>query len=124
MNGKKKVSPKVLYPMTTIESIDSDTIRQVVNELQEGKSISPIRVIDFQGYYIILEGNYEMLASNIIGVQEVEICIMELQEKNNYLSEKDIMEQLRIVGMNALYDFEAIGGFKYLEYPDFYKGGK
>lgn len=124
MANKKKVSPKILYPMTTIESINPDTIKYAVKEIEEGKSILPIQVIDFKGYYIILEGTYEVLASNIKGIHEVEINVIDWKENNFYFSEADIREQLKTVGMNALYDFEAIGGFKYLDYPEFYKGGE
>ena len=124
MNEIKSVSPTILYPMITIESINPDTLNRVVQEIKNGTDIPVIEVVDFRGYYITLEGTYEMLAANIIGKSQVDIEIIPLNQPRNWISEEDILEQLKAVGMNALNDFEALGGFEYTEYPVFYKGGK
>lgn len=81
-----------------------------------------IQVIEFGGYYFIWNGNYEMIAANMVGKLQVDVEIIPLEQQNSWLSEEGIEEQLKTVGMNALYDFEALGGFKYPEYPVFYKG--
>lgn len=124
MNGKKSVSPRILYPMTTIESINPDTLDYVVQEMKKGADLPVIGVVDFRGYYIIWDGNYEMLAANIIGKSQVDIEVIPWDQQKNWLSEENIKKQLKAVGLNALYDFEALGGFKYSEYPVFYKGEK
>lgn len=124
MNEIKSVSPNVLYPMTTIESINPDTLQRVVYEIKNGVDIPLIQVIEFRGYYFIWHGNYEMIAANIVGKLQVNVEIIPWEQQTSWLSEKGIEEQLETVGMNALYDFEALGGFKYPEYPVFYKGGK
>lgn len=124
MNEIKSVSPKVLYPMTTIESINPDTLKRTVYEIKNRESMPIIQVIKFRGYYIILNGNYEMIAANIVEKPQVNVEIVPWEQQDNWLSEENITEQLAAVGMNALYDFEALGGFKYPEYPVFYKGGK
>ena len=36
MHGIKRVSPKVLYPMATIESINPDTLERVTSSLYKG----------------------------------------------------------------------------------------
>lgn len=120
--NEKSVSPKILYPMETIESIDPNTLDRVIQEMKNGMNNPPIRVIDFKGYYIILNGNYEMLAANIVGKLQVNVEIVPWHNQGNWLSEERIEKQLKIVGMNALYDFEALGGFEYPEYPFFYNG--
>ncbi len=124
MNKIKSISPKVLYPMITIESINPDTLERVTHEIKKGADMPIIRVIEFGGYYIIWSGNYEMIAANIVGKSQVNVEIVPWEQKNSWLSEANIEEQLATVGMNALYDFEALGGFKYSEYPVFYRGGK
>lgn len=121
MNVKKRVSPRVLYPMTTIESIVPKVLEHIIQEIKKGAGIPAIRVVDFKGYYIIWEGNYEMLAANIVGKEQVDIEIISLNQQADWLSEENLEEQLKAVGMNAIYDFEALGGFKYLEYPTFYE---
>lgn len=124
MNEIKHVSPKILYPMTTIESINPDTLRRVINRIKEGTEMPIIEVIEFKGYYIIWSGNYEMLAANITGKSQIDVEIISLDQKKYQFSEEKIRQQLAAVGINALYDFEALGGFKYPEYPSFYQGGK
>lgn len=124
MHVVKSVSPKVLYPMTTIESIDPDILERITYDIKNGADIPLIRVVEFKGYYIIWDGDYEMIAANIIGKSKVNIEVIPFEQQNSWISEENIAEQLAAVGMNALYDFEALGGFNYSEYPSFYKGGK
>ena len=80
MNTLKLISPTVLYPMTTIDSINPETLKRVTQEARNGGEIPTIKVLEFE-------------------------------------------KQLSIIGMNALYDIEALGGFTYNEYPAFYKKG-
>ncbi|TGY88058.1 hypothetical protein E5329_26005 [Petralouisia muris] len=124
MHEIKSVSPKVLYPMTTIESINPDTLERVILDIKNGTDMPIIRVIEFKKYYIIWDGDYEMIAANIIGKSKVNVEVVPLEQQNSWVSEENIAEQLAAVGMNALYDFETLGGFNYSEYPSFYKGGK
>ncbi|MCI8300234.1 MAG: hypothetical protein HFI69_07775 [Lachnospiraceae bacterium] len=124
MHEIKSVSPKVLYPMTTIDSINPDTLERVTLDIRNGTDMPIIQVIEFRGYYIIWDGNYEMIAANIIGKSKVNVEVVPLEQQNSWASEENIAKQLAAVSMNALYDFEALGGFNYSEYPGFYKGGK
>lgn len=123
MNTLKLISPTVLYPMTTIDSINPETLKRVTQEARNGGEIPTIKVLEFKGYYIILDGVYEMIAANRVGKQQISVEIVPWESLNNWLSEKNIEKQLSIIGMNALYDIEALGGFTYNEYPAFYKKG-
>lgn len=123
MKKKESISPRFLYPMTTIESIDPDVLKRVVCEMRSGSEFPAIKVIEFDNFYFIVDGDYEMLAANIIGISQVDIEIENGNMETFWLSESSIKEQLKSIGMNAIYDFEAIGGFKYSEYPVYYKGG-
>lgn len=120
MNEKKTVNPKSLYPMVTIESIDPDTLKRIVKETKSGAEIPPVKVVEFKGYYFIWEGNYEMLAANMAGKDEIDIEVITWHQQKNWLSEENLEKQIKAVGKNAVYDFEALGGFKYSEYPAFY----
>lgn len=121
---RKRVSSRELYPMVTIESINPNTLDRVVDKMKNEGTMPIIEVIDFKGYYIIVNGNCEMLAANILGKEQVEVEILSVKREKCWISEESIQKQLDAVGMNALYDFEAIGGFEYSEYPAFYNGGK
>ena len=120
MNKKKMVSPQALYPMETIESIDPQILKHCVEMIQNGAKLPVIEVVAYEGYYFIVEGIYEMLTANIVGKKYVEVEIISFEQHKNWLTEETLKEQLKIVGKNALYDFEALGGFKYAEYPVFY----
>lgn len=61
-----------------------------------------------------------MLAANITGKEQIDIEVIPWHQQKNWLSEENIEKQLKAVGRNALYDFEALGGFNYSEYPAFY----
>lgn len=121
MSEQKLVNPKKLYPMVTIESIDPGILEKVVKETKNGAEIPPVRVVCFEGYYFIWEGNYEMLAANILGRERITIEEVSFAEQNTMQQEEKIKKQLKAVGKNALYDFEALGGFVYSEHPAFYE---
>lgn len=124
MNKLLCVNPRILYPMTTIESINPNTLEYAVQQVKSGVELSAIRVIDYNGYYIVWEGEYEMLAANIAGKSLVNVEVISFLEQNTWITKEKIEQQLKNVGMNAIYDFEALGGFKYSEYPEIYKGGE
>lgn len=122
MAGERKwVRPDNLYPVATIESIDPLVLNKVKECVRNGEKLSPIKVICYDGYYFILEGNYEMLAANIMRQPEIEIEILNRLELDFWNKDENIKEQLKIVGMNTLHDFEGIGGFIYAKYPELYK---
>lgn len=123
-NNKKSVSPSSLYPIVTIESIDPEILKKVIGSMEMGIESAPVKVMDYEGYYFILDGEYEMLAANIVHKKTIDIEIVNRFELKFWSKEENIKEQLKTVGMNALYDFEGIGDFKYMKYPIFYKGGK
>lgn len=119
-----RVKPNCLYPVVTLQSIDPQTLSQVVESMKGGMETVPVKVICYKNYYFILEGNYEMLAANIIQKQSIPIEIFDRSKIGFWNKDENVEEQLRIIGMNALYDFEGIGGFTYGEYPLLYKRGE
>lgn len=116
-----KISPRVLYPMTTIESINPKILEDTIQKVKNNEKLPAIKVVVLNGYYIITEGNYEMLASSISGKAQVDVELFSWEQRGDWLTEETLKEQLSAIGMNAVYDFEALGGFKYSEYPAFYK---
>ena len=76
MNTLKLISPTVLYPMTTIDSINPETLKRVTQEARNGGEIPTIKVLEFKGYYIILDGVYEMIAANRVGKQQISVEIV------------------------------------------------
>lgn len=123
MNAEREwVKPNDLYPVVTLESFDPQILDKVVEDMKKGIKVAPVKVIRYEGHYFVLEGNYEMLAANIMKEQGIEIEIVNRLDLNFWNKEENIKSQLKAVGMNALYDFESIGRFTYSEYPSLYKG--
>lgn len=119
-----QVKPNSLYPVVTLESINPQILNQVIESMREEMKIASIKVICYKGYYFILEGNYEMLAANIIRLQSIFIEILDRSKIGFWDKDENVEEQLKTIGMNALYDFEAVGKFTYSEYPKLYKRGE
>lgn len=121
MSDKKMfLSPDKLYPMTGINSIDPEILQQMVETMKAGGKVRPVKIMLFKGDYYILEGHYEMLAANVLK-RELEAEAVNAEELSFWKDEDNILFQLQAVGMTALYDFEAVGGFRYKSYPPYYK---
>ena len=119
-----QVKPSSLYPVVPLESINPQILNQVIESMRKEMKIASIKVISYKGYFFILEGNYEMLAANIIRLQSIFIEILDRSKISFWDKDENVEEQLRTIGMNALYDFEAVGKFTYSEYPKLYKRGE
>lgn len=100
IEGCTKVSPNKLYPLTTIASIVPHTLQFVYN-----------------GNMYMMDGNYEMLAANIINKESVDVEVMDRTELPFWNIDENIKDTLQAVSISALYDFEAVGGFMYEDYP-------
>ena len=73
------------------------------------------------GAIIMVHGddNGLVLPPRVAPIQVMIVPVM--QHKEGVLDKAyEIEKQLKAVGRNALYDFEALGGFNYSEYPAFY----
>ena len=120
---KKLVDPTCLYPLVSIESISPEILKQTVEAMKCDQINATVEVMEYAGYFFILEGNYIVLAANILHKEKIEVEYVERADVSFWNKEECFKEQLTSIGMNALYDFEALGGFRYAEYPDLYKGG-
>lgn len=118
---KKCVNPQKLYPLVTIESLDPKKLDNTVSMMNSGKIMRSIEVIVYEGYYFILEGNYEMLAANILKMPLVDVEIIDRKKMEFWKNDLNLENQLQCIGMNAVYDFEGIGGFEYDECPVWYR---
>lgn len=106
----------------SFSSINPDTLRETVDNMAQGAN-GLIQVIEYKGYMYILEGNYEMLAANILGKEKVEIEIVESKELPFWGKEENILSNIEAINISTLYDFEAVGEFSYDDYPPYYGRG-
>ncbi len=112
-----QMKPNKLYPLVTIASIDPETLKKTVESLADNKDTQAIKAINYNGKMFILEGNYELLAANILNKESVDVEIIDRNNIPFWNIDENLEDTLQAVGISTLYDFEAIGGFTYDEYP-------
>ena len=54
-------------------------------------------------------------------IKEICVEIVDNKQYSFWNNDENIIDTLRSIGMSTLYDFEAVGGFTYPQYPDYYK---
>lgn len=116
-----KVKPNKLYPLTTIASVAPQTLQKTVKLLTENIDIHTIKSFIYNGNMYMLDGSYEMLAANILNKEDVDVEIIDRTGIPFWNIDENIEKTLQAIGISALYDFEAIGGFTYENYPAEYK---
>ena len=117
----KKINPKELYPLVKLETISPDDLGDTIKKYKEGQMDDLIEAIEYEGFYYIYEGNCEAIAACINNIQDVAIELLDRSKIPFWNDDKNLEDQLASIGMNAVYDFEAMAGFKYSEYPRWYK---
>lgn len=116
-----KVKPNKLYPLTTIASVEPQTLQKTVELLTKNIDIHTIKSFVYNGNMYMLDGSYEMLAANILNKKNVDVEIIDRTDITFWSVDENIEETLQAIGISTLYDFEAIGGFTYDNYPAEYK---
>lgn len=110
-----------LYPTVSLVSVRPERIEELVHVLKKDGSDTEIVAIIYDEHYYIVEGHAQLLAAAYLGAKHVCIYIVDYKDIPIYSEPKKIESTLSSVGMSTLYDFEGIGGFKYSEYPNYYK---
>lgn len=116
-----KVNPNKLYPLTTIASLVPQTLQRTVELLEKNIDIKTIKTFIYNGNMYMLDGYYEMLAANILNKENVNVEVIDRRGTSFWSNDENLVENLQAIGMSALYDFEAIGGFTYEKYPQEYR---
>lgn len=118
-----KVKPNKLYPLTTIASVEPQTLQKTIELLKKNIDIHTIKSFVYNGNMYMLDGSYEMLAANILNKKNVDVEIIDRTGITFWNIDENIEETLQAIGISTLYDFEAIGGFTYDNYPAEYRKG-
>ena len=116
-----KMKPNKLYPLTTIVSVMPQTLQKTIELLTENIDVHTIKSFIYNGNMYMLDGNYEMLAANILNKENVDVEIIDRNGIPFWNIDGNLEETLQAIGISTLYDFEAIGGFTYEEYPAEYR---
>lgn len=116
-----KMEPNKLYPLSAIASVEPKILQRMVKLLAENADIYSIKSFVYKGNMYMIDGNYEMLAANILNKKSVDVEIVERKDIPFWNIDKNLEENLQAIGISTLYDFETVGGFTYDKYPAEYK---
>lgn len=122
--GKNEIliSPQELYPTESFASIRDEYLQFYIREFKENKDgVAKPLVFYFDNNYYILKGHHVVLAAAMSDIERIPIEVVDRSKLSFWKSDENVKETLKSVGLSALYDFETIGGFTYLSYPNYYK---
>lgn len=114
------INPNKVYPLISIESINPRTLETVKDRMKTERYQPMARGVIFEDDLFVTEGVYEVLAAGILKIEKILFFVLDESEDKYWNDRSNIITQLNAIGKNALFDFEAIGGFKYDKYPKYY----
>ena len=114
------ISVDRLYPTESIASISPTTINKLKESISKDGSNTEIFVIEYKGNYYVIKGHHQLLAASGQGINTVRVFLVDSQDLSFYSNPSNIEYTLSSIGLSTLYDFEAIGGITYSEYPNLY----
>lgn len=117
----KKVLPQLLYPTETIAAIDDKRVKQCYDAYVSGKGqICDVLVVQYEDCFYIYAGHEQVIAAVNFDFKELEVIEIDRNTLRFWADANAFVNTLRDIGITAVYDFEAVGGFRYETYPSYY----
>lgn len=110
-----------LYPTESLVFILPEHIENEKKIIDNNEENTCITAFEFEGNYYIVDGHSQLLAAACSGLKRVRVFLLDPSALKFFSERDNIISTLASVGMSTLFDFEAIGGFTYPEYPVYYK---
>lgn len=117
LNKKTIVSVSKLYPTESLASIMPQKIEQYKAIINGNGTQTEIFAFSYKNHYYIAKGHCQFLAAAQGGAKEVAIHLLERSTFRFFSKSENLESTLSSIGKSTLYDFEAIGGFTYDDYP-------
>ena len=108
------LSPKVLYPTISLNSINNNYDDETI-DIDKQQGIIFISVYD--GYNYIVSGHKYWLSAIVEERTLLEVTLVNFDEDSLCISYDDFTKKINDINRNHLEEFEKIGNFKYLSYP-------
>ena len=124
MSVVEEINLENLYPLDSMELLDPMQIENAKKEVENEKTESIISVIQYNGIHLILEGIYKVIAYARLGRAKIGVQVIDRKNLSFWSIDSNVSSQLKYLGKNTLYDFEAISGIKYAVFPKEYTGDK
>lgn len=121
LKNEMLISPQKLFPTESFVFIKNDILQYYIEEYKKGGILEKPLVFLFDKNYYILKGHHLTLAAIMAQIKEICVEIVDNKQYSFWNNDENIIDTLRSIGMSTLYDFEAVGGFTYPQYPDYYK---
>ena len=116
-----KATPNLLYPTETIAAIDDKRVKQCYEAYLSGKGqISEVLVVRYEDCLYIYEGHEQVIAAAQLDSKELDVLEIDRKAIGFWADDATFLGTLRDVGITAIYDFEAAGGFRYKNFPSYY----
>lgn len=108
------LSPQRLFPTQTIRDINPD----YVMELKHNVDNKPIDVIDYKGFYFIIDGHHRVCSKIQMGEKLVRVKILNINNKGYVEKYNKKMEEIVRIPKGCFYDWEDFNAMRFLGYPD------
>ena len=114
------ISVNELYPTESLASISPSRIKKLREIISDDGLNTEIFVFTYKGYYYVARGHHQWLAASSQGIEKVRAFLVDYHDLSFFSKPGNIEKTLSSIGLSTLYDFEAIGGISYSEYPELY----
>lgn len=111
----------MLYPTETIAAINDNSVEQCYKANTSGQGqICEVLVVRYDDCLYIYEGHEQVIAAANFNFKELEVVEIDRGTIKFWADDEAFVNTLYDVGITAVYDFEAVGGFHYESYPKYY----
>lgn len=108
------LSPQRLFPTQTIRDINPN----YVTELKDHVDNKPIDVIEYNGFYFIIDGHHRVCSRMQMGEKLVSVKIHNVDSKGGIEKYNKKIEEIVRIPKECFYDWEDFNSMKFLGYPD------
>ena len=112
------LSPKSVYPTAKITNADMEKAEQYRKKMFADDEM--ITLVYFENYHYIVNGCYKLIAALLDKKPFIQAKIVKVGECGLSDSSDQFIKRIGQVGKSTLHDYENIGGFKYISYPEYY----
>ena len=110
-----------LYPTESLVFVEPEAINRIMKMIKTDGSDTEIIAFVFENHYYIYKGHDQLMAAACLHADKVRVFVVDYKDLPFFGDEKNIKNMLADIGMSTIYDFEGMCGFKYSEYPEYYR---
>lgn len=115
-NNKQEIylSIQRLYPTQTIRDIDPDYVKN----LKTDDNTIPIEVVEFDGFYYIIDGHHRVCSRIQNGEKLIPVIILRVNDEGYIEKYNKKVEEIIKIPNGCYYDWEDFNSIKFFGYPN------